>query len=234
MLNVHISRSQARLAADKNNTKRFSLILFLPKQLCRNIADAMNGPNLNPEPETTVLHLHKFVQGTPAPTSQDGSMTSFIAKTAAETVEQNAGAVVVSQESRTLPPELMLGVVSYCYTKGVYGSEDIGRKLMQNASVRDASYGDIPRPVDIRRFRQLNRLVIQATVEKALCFAREKIAETLSPSNPFRGDTASSVANAIPVDDSSVEARREETEVFAKREASERLDKASFIDGMSM
>ncbi len=181
----------------------------------------MHGPNPNPEPETTILHLHKLVQGTPPPASPEDSVRSFIAQTAAETVGQGDSPVVVEPDTGARPPQSMLGVVSYCYTKGVYGSEDIGRKMAENPAVNAASYGDIPRPREIQRFRQLNREVIRVSVEKAMRFARHKIVESISPSNPFRRDA-------------SPEVPREDTEVFARREASERLDKAGYIDGLSM
>jgi len=194
----------------------------------------MNGPNPNPEPETTILHLDKLVPGAPAPSAPDESVTAFIAKAAAETVEQSARPVVVPAEAGPLPAESMLGVVSYCYTKGVYGSADIGRKLAQNSTVREATHGDIPRPEDIRRFRRLNREAIQLTVEKALRYARRKFFETLTPPNPFRADGARPASNPATASDVTIEGRREETQAFAKREAAERLDKATFIDGMSM
>lgn len=69
-------------------------------------------------------------------------------------------------------------------------------------------------------FCRLNPETIQMILERAIHFARNKVVETLAPSNPFRLDSGA--------------ARTEETKPFVKREAMERSEKASFIDGMSM
>jgi hypothetical protein len=120
----------------------------------------------------------------------------------------------------------MLGVVSYCYAKGVYSSNDIGRKLNQAPAFRISCHNELPRPEDIRRFRKLNREAIQKTLEKILRYARTKVVEAWSPSNPFRN--GSSAPATV------VSGRPDETQGFSRREASDRLDKATFIDGMSM
>jgi hypothetical protein len=184
------------------------------------------------EPETTILHLAKLVStGAEGPNS-DTSVTAFIARTAAETVAHSPKPVVVPKDGGSIPAGSMLGVVSYCYTKGVFAADDIGRKLAGDPSIRVVAGDDIPRPEDIRRFRKLNREAIQSTVEKALAFARKKVAETWSPTNPFRGMAGGNPRT--PVDAVPVDGRREDTQCFVRRDASERLDKASFIDGMSM
>ena len=185
-----------------------------------------------PEPETTILHLDKLVStGTEGPDS-DTSVTAFIARAAAETVEHSSKPVVLPKDGGSIPAASMLGVVSYCYTKGVFASENIGRKLAGDPSVRMVAGGDIPRPEDIRRFRNLNREAIQSTVEKALAFARKKVVEAWSPTNPFRGQTGGDgglSCETLPVD-----GRHGDTDSVVRRDASARLDKATFIDGMSM
>jgi hypothetical protein len=108
----------------------------------------------------------------------------------------------------------------------VYGSNDIGRMMNHDAAFRASCQNDVPRPEDIRRFRRLNREAIQKTLEKALRFARAKVAEAWAPSNPFRSKS--------PTPAPLVAGQPEETQSFARREASERIDKATFIDGMSM
>ena len=184
------------------------------------------------EPETTILHFDKLVsRGAEGPNS-DTSVTAFIARTAAETVAHSPKPVVVPKDGGSISAGSMLGVVSYCYTKGVFASDDIGRKLATDPSVRMVACGDIPRPEDIRRFRNLNREAIQSTVEKALAFARKKVVEAWSPTNPFRGQTGGAVG--LPCETLPIDGRHGDTDSVVRRDASERLDKASFIDGMSM
>ena len=179
--------------------------------------------------DTTTLHLDKIVGAAKADSSDAGeSATVFIAKAAAETVREHPTPVVVPKDARTLPAESMLGVVSYCYSKGVYGSKDIGRKMAQDPAVRATCGNNVPRPEDIRRFRRLNREAIQRTLEKFFRHARHKISEAWAPSNPFRPKPGQ-----LPTP-RTTPPRKEETKVYARREASERIDKATFIDGMSM
>jgi hypothetical protein len=179
------------------------------------------------KPDTTVLHLAQLAPGSAPAASPEESVTAFVAKAAAETVKESPTPVVVPRTAGPLPAESMLGVVSYCYAKGVYGSQDIGRKLNQDPAFRASCQNNVPRPEDIRRFRRLNREAIQKTLEKVLRYTRAKVAEAWSPSNPFRSQAPISPTPPIA-------AQPEEPQAFARREASDRLDQATFIDGMSM
>jgi len=210
------------------NVKFFSPAVILPKGVGRMNDDVKNAPADNPkkERETTELHLAQLVSGSAPAASQEDSVTAFIAKAAAETVRESPKPVVVPKTAGPVQPESMLGAVSYCYAKGVYGSNDIGRKLNQDTAFRVSCKNEVPRPEDIRRFRRLNREAIQKTLEKALEFARAKVAEAWSPSNPFRGKS--------PAPSTQSAAQQEGTQGFARREASDLIDKATFIDGMSM
>ncbi len=193
-----------------------------------------SAPRANPEPKghrEPVLHLGPLVSSTADSTSTEAeTLTGFISKAAHEVAEHSATPVVVPKDGGSIPAKAMLGVVSYCYTKGVYASEDIERELVKEPLVREVAHGDLPRPEDIRRFRRLNREAIQQTVEKALAFARRKVVEAWSPTNPFR----SSLSGALPAESLPVDARPEDPAAAAHRDASERIDKATFIDGMSM
>jgi hypothetical protein len=189
-----------------------------------------NEPTKNPGPEqdTTVLHLNKFApEQPPRPASDsasaDDSLTAFIATAAAETCQEKK--VVVPKDAGPVPPESMLGIVSYCYVKGVYDSSDIERKMREDPAFRASCRDEIPRPEDIRRFRRLNREAIQTTLEKFFRRARKKITTLWWPENPFRNSPSVAATSASPPG--------EETQVVVRREASDRLDKASFIDGVS-
>jgi hypothetical protein len=190
-------------------------------------ANNASGDNPKAERETTVLNLGQLAPGNAPAASPESSVTAFAAKAAAETIKESSRPVVVPKTAGAVPPESMLGVVSYCYAKGVYGSDDIGRKLNQNTAFRISCGNEVPRPEDIRRFRKLNREAIQKTLEKVLQFARTKVAEAWSPSNPFRGEVARPTTPLVAT-------QTDDPKTFARREASDRLDKATFIDGMSM
>jgi len=123
------------------------------------------------ETDTTALSLGKFVQAqsTPSMPAEDGGNehpTIFFVKAAAEICHQSRKPVVNPKDTGPLPPAAMLGIVSYCYAKGVYAAEDIERKLITNPTVRAACANEVPTAGAIRRFRRFNREAILATLEK--------------------------------------------------------------------
>jgi hypothetical protein len=182
------------------------------------------------EEETTVLHLKPFAPGAAAPASDasGGSDTEVIRRAVAETVAETSKPVVVPRNAGPLSPDEWLGAVAYCYVKGVYSSADIERKMLRDAEFRDALDGMVPDPATIRRFRRLNREAIQIVLEKFYARLRQQqkcIREAFSPLQT-PGAASSASVNGRPRPD-------ENTAVFVKREALDRLDKATFIDGMS-
>lgn len=189
---------------------------------------------MNPQPEatgphssedTSHLNLSKLIASNESGlrAEADTSVTAFVARTAAEVTHHSGKPVLQPRNGGGISPQTMLGVVSYCYSKGIYGSEDIERKLLLDPAVQAACQGDVPRPEAIRRFRRLNREAIQTTLEKALRYTRKRIRNLLVPENPFQQNTPPVATGPV-----------EETQTLARREASDRIDKATFIDGMSM
>jgi hypothetical protein len=153
------------------------------------------------------------------------SETQLVRKAAAETV---AGAgpgkpVVVPRAAAPLAPDELLGAVAYCYVKGVFSSADIERKMLRDPEFRDALNGFVPDPATIRRFRRLNREAIQTALETFYAHLRRQQKRMVQ-----------NTADAPPAAaGSGAQAAEENTAIFVKREAIERLDRATFIDGMS-
>ena len=182
-------------------------------------------PKPDQEKDTTILHLRPFAHGAALPPgggSLDGA-TEVIRRAAAETVAETSKPVVVPKSAAPLSPDELLGAVAYCYVKGVFSSADIERKMLRDAEFRDALDGLVPDPATIRRFRRLNREAIQVVLEKFYGRLRQQ---------------QKGICEAFPAADSDPALRGqprpdENTAVFVKREALERLDKATFIDGMS-
>jgi len=187
-------------------------------------------PGRSGEPETTILHLSRFAPGATeqAGTGVVASETELVYRAAAETVA-GVGAttpVVVPRTAAPLAPDELLGAVAYCYVKGVFSSADIERKMLRDPEFREALDGVVPDPATIQRFRRLNRAAIQTALEKFYAHLRrqQKIVRGALPG----------VVPATPAGDLPRASRPEEnTAIFVKREASERLDKATFIDHMS-
>lgn len=181
--------------------------------------------------ETTVLHLNKFAPGVAevplgAKPELEDTATIFIRKAAAEAASQSAQPVIAPQAGNALSAKEMLGAVAYCYAKGVFTSEEIERNMLKDSELRAATRGEIPDANSIRRFRKVNRAAIQATLEKWY----RKLRKQKIPTEVMPG--------ALPPESTPVLSRAggdqtEHTTMYARREATERLNKAAFIDNMS-
>jgi len=77
--------------------------------------------------------------------AQDETITGFVVRRAAgETCEKSPHPVVSPETDNALPSESMLGVISYCYAKGVYSSSEIEQKLLIDPAVRDCCGDEVP------------------------------------------------------------------------------------------
>jgi len=177
----------------------------------------------NEPADSTVLHLDQFASGAaakPVPAAEQG-VTVMVRLAAAEAVEHGA-APVVPKDGGAMSGKEMLGAVSYCYAKGVFESDEIERKMLKDPALRDAVRGEMPDAKAIRRFRALNRGAIQTTLEKAFGFLRRK--EKAELMKPLPGQPA-----LPPVTDPAGES----TVMYAKHQAEDRVQQASFVDNMS-
>ena len=193
------------------------------------------NPNLKQE-ETTLLHLNKFApdQSSMAP-REDDSPTVFIRRAAVETVDQSSAPVTAPSVGNKLPAREMLGAIVYCYAKGIFSSQEIEERMMRDAELRKSLSGEVPDSNAIRRFRRMNRLAIHATLEKYYQHERRRqkaaAAEAMNQVMP----------GAQPPEKSPLQAPQsfhsplpgEDTAIFVRREATDQLDKATFVDGMS-
>ena len=184
----------------------------------------------------TLLHLNKFAPDqSPMPPQADDGATVFIRRAAVETVEQSAVPVVAPSVGNKLPAREMLGAIVYCYAKGIFSSQDIEERMMRDAGLRQSLSGEVPDANAIRRFRRMNRQAIHATLEKYYRHERrrQKAAAAVAMMEVMPG--------ALPPEQSSLQvpnsfaspAPGEDTAIFVRREATDQLDKATFVDGMS-
>jgi hypothetical protein len=162
--------------------------------------------------ETTVLRFSRFVGQAPAPTSKADETIGGVVERAVDEVCKSAPEPPIAPRDSPVTPKGLLGILAYCYAKRIYGSEEIQDKLSHNATVVAACHDHVPDASFLRRFRRLNRVILQACLEKAL---RRTPQQPMAPSVPSPAD-------------------KETTTTVMHREAMERLDKAAFVDGMSM
>ena len=90
--------------------------------------------------------------------------------------------------------EAMLGVISYCYAKGLFDSEEIERRLWLDDAFL-ATFGDeIPGAQKIRSFRRNHHENILAIIEQAL---QQYGQRTSSPPHPPAGDTPKPATESV-------------------------------------
>lgn len=175
------------------------------------------------------LHLGKFAPNQPAPPAtppDDEGQTIFFRRVASEVAQQSGKPVIAPKQGNAMPAKELLGAVAYCYAKGVYNSSDIEDRMLRDPQIRAATHDEIPDAQAIRRFRRTNREAIQQTLEKwyrRLRKARPTTAVMPGAHPPEPSPLAASHRETPP---------EENTSFFVKREATERLDKAAFIDNM--
>lgn len=190
-----------------------------------------NEPQKKMPEETKVLNLGKFAPNQPAPPPADPAeegQTLFFLRAASETAQGSGPGVVAPKAGNAIPAKELLGAVAYCYAKGVYSSSEIEDRMLRDPKLRAATHDEIPNAQAIRRFRRANREALQQTLEKWYRRLRKAkpTAEVMPGAKPPEPNPLPPCKAAAPAS--------ENTSMFVKREASERLDKAAFIDNMEI
>jgi hypothetical protein len=118
----------------------------------------------------TLSNLHRFAD--PQHNRDDGAneATTIFGKVIdAAHAEFNRAAVQrPPAENSRLKIEAMLGVVSYCYTKGVFSSVEIEERLWHDPAFLSTFGSETPTAAKIRAFRREHRENLVATIERAL------------------------------------------------------------------
>jgi hypothetical protein len=111
-----------------------------------------------PGPEGKPLNLAKFKpspENEPLQPPPDGEgETMFIRRTTAAAVENKLEPAEKQSAEFGLPVKEMLGVITYCYARGVFNSGEIAARLKKEPELRKAVGGNLPDEAAIRRFRR--------------------------------------------------------------------------------
>jgi len=104
------------------------------------------------------LNLKKFApaagrEAEAAPAGSEGE-TVFIRKTAALSAAQIADAARQEDERFGLPVKEMLGVITYCYVRGVFSSKEIAERLGTEPDLRKAFGRNLPDEAAVKSFRR--------------------------------------------------------------------------------
>jgi hypothetical protein len=117
----------------------------------------MNKPT---EKTEKPLNLAKFKPAAPdapvppPPSGEGEGETMFIRRTTAAAVEAKFEPAAQQTPEFGLPLKEMLGVITYCYARGVFNSGEIAARLRQEPELRKAVGGNLPDEAAVRRFRR--------------------------------------------------------------------------------
>ena len=130
--------------------------------IMKNTPTSSQGSNKAP------LNLKKFAPG-PADANASGpegdGQTMFIKKTAAQTSAQAPAQAQAPAEEAGLPHKDMLGVITYCYVRGVFSSKEIAEKLKQEPALRKSFGRNLPDEAAIKSFRRRYAAEIEDLLE---------------------------------------------------------------------
>ena len=125
-------------------------------------------PNLESSggtPEKPGLNLGKFANPGTAPSGEPEGATLIIKRAAVETAAKSAEPGVTQDADLELPLSVMLGLIAYCYARGIFRSDDIARRLHEQPELAAAFGKHLPDGPAIRRFRRRHADEIEETLE---------------------------------------------------------------------
>jgi hypothetical protein len=115
------------------------------------------------------LHLAKFAPTEVAQGESDRNAgegpTEIIRRAATEKMEEVSGNFTDGDTEFGLSVARMAGIITYCYSKGVFCSKDIARLIAQEPSLRAIFGSDTPDEKAIRRFRRRYSETIEEILE---------------------------------------------------------------------
>lgn len=126
----------------------------------------MSQPESNETgPATRPLNLGRFATPPGGGGDDREGQTVFLKRAAADTVERSLGADAAADTEFGLPLQQMLGVITYCYARGLFCSPDIADRLRSDPELRSQFGRSLPDAVAIRGFRRRYAAEIEDTLE---------------------------------------------------------------------
>ena len=107
----------------------------------------------------------------------------FIRRTTAATVETKMQPDGPQPSEYGLPLDVMLGVITYCYARGIFNSGEIATRLKGEPELRKAFGRDLPDEAAIRRFRRMYAGEIEDALETLYVAFPQQDASQSEPSD---------------------------------------------------
>jgi len=163
------------------------------------------------QPPKHLKNFAKLSQPVDATDEDNNTIFMHIADAAGKQIEKHQQVPGRGEKSISMNPDTMLGVISYCYAKGVYRSEEIEIFLWKDEAFLE-TYGNLlPSAEDIKRFRMRYREEILKTLDLAL---KEFWRHNPNPPKDLAKPTAEEMNTAM----------------LSREEAKKRVDNAVFRD----
>lgn len=127
----------------------------------------MPTPNDHHEPAgpSPGLHLGKFATPEAPATGEPEGATIIIKRAAVQAAAKAADPAAPASADTELPLGVMLGLISYCYARGIFRSDDIARRLREDPELARSFGKELPDGPAIRRFRRRHSDEIEETLE---------------------------------------------------------------------
>jgi len=127
-------------------------------------------PTPSPSQPDAPLNLKKFAPGQPSQAEvtspESEGQTLFIKKTAAVSAPQLPGSAAPANDQEFgLPLKDMLGIITYCYARGVFSSKEIAERLKQEPQLRKGFGRNLPDEATIKTFRRRYATEIEDLLE---------------------------------------------------------------------
>jgi hypothetical protein len=158
-------------------------------------------PQINPTvtagPRAILPNLRRFAAAPDCPQDIEETPTTIcndVLRAAHREAERIHAELRPRRADLQLRVEALLGVISYCYARGLFNSEEIERRLWQDEAFLATFRNEIPSAQKIRCFRRNHRENILAIIEQALqeCAQRTRS----QPPAPVHAD-ASTCPNSL-------------------------------------
>jgi hypothetical protein len=117
-----------------------------------------NHQTANDGSAATPLNLRKFAHALAGDGQSDVPLnegqTLFIKRSATESLAKACETGDLRKDEFGLPVNVMLGIITYCYVRGVFSSKEIAERLKCEPDLRKTFGRDLPNEDEVKSFRR--------------------------------------------------------------------------------
>lgn len=178
---------------------------------------------------TTILNFGALLGPSTGPAqtmSATDNVDRLVREAVTEACQEGPQDLRAVRNAPTLPPPLMLRILTYCYAHRLLASEEITFQLWADPGLKSACAEEIPDAQTLRRFRRLNRQTLQSNLENALRKVRHALARITLSHRLCGGSEIRPKPALVPLTASA----GENTTILVCQEAAQRIEAAMVLD----